>query len=355
MLKFISDPHLGRNAVSHTTPDSRERLNLRIDEALFGQLQDQSIPVVLAGDLFHKANNTEAVIARGLEAAQRCEVVLAGNHDLTNRANSESSLQLLSKIPSLSDTLIISDISTPCITRRIINNVDITFIPHCTNQDMFDKALSSASEILEGHILCLHCNVHCGFAEDNNSALNLSKAQITSLLEKYKYIVVGHEHNHRFEYDGRLLVLGNLHPTSFADISDKFAWAYSAESDQWAPIPTWQKDKHYAQVTYDQFVNSEVDLTDRQFVEIVGHLNSTEQTRELAEAMRKTWADCPELLMLRNATTIETLQANGGDLAGVGDNLIEVINEAVKGTEIESTWASYRENYNAKTIGNNSF
>lgn len=349
MLKFVTDPHLGRNALSHTTPASRKHLDAVIEETLFRQL-DSVYPIILAGDLFHKAHNSEAVIARGLAAAELCTVVLAGNHDLSNRENTKSSLQLLADVPHLTERIVTTSIGSTMIFRDTIEDVDISFIPHHGSQDLFDDAVISAAAMWGGDIICLHCNVELGFAEGNNAALNLSREQIEALLKVYKYIVVGHEHNHRWMYDNRLLVLGNLFPTSFSDISDKFSWYYDKKKDQWTSEHTWIKDRDYLEVSVEEFIGGwQVQMNTAQFIKITGNIATTGRARDLADAMRDAWDSLPNLIMLRNATTVETVQVNDDiSKAGHSDNLIEVIDETVKDTEIESIWAEYKDKYHAK-------
>lgn len=358
MLKFITDPHLGRNAVSHTTASSRALLNVRIQQTLSTQLDNADCPTVLAGDLFHKAHNSEETIAAGMAAALRCDIVLAGNHDLTNRANSESSLQLLAKVPELKNTIVIADIGATLVRSETLGGVDITFIPHHTHQDLFDSAVAYAVANCEGHIVCLHCNVECGYAESNNAALNLNKDQIEALLNKFDYVVVGHEHNHRWGYNGHLLVLGNLHPTSFSDISDKFSWTYDPEANQWHSECTWKSSQRYLSITAQDFMTYGLALTGREFVEITGELATTGQVRALADAMRVAWQDAYDngkpLMMLKNATEVKGVNLNTAQQqGGHSENLIDVINQAVKGTEIEGVWTIYRDDYNAKATGNN--
>ena len=90
-------------------------------------------------------------------------------------------------------------------------------IPHCRTQTDFEMQLDQAGS---GDILCLHCNYDSPFA-DKEQELNLTRERAEQLLERFKFILLGHEHAAADHFDGRLKIIGSLFPTSFGDVGAK--------------------------------------------------------------------------------------------------------------------------------------
>lgn len=303
MITFFSDPHLGLERHTHTTPDSRARLK----EALYQQAQQCVLrpePVICLGDLFDSATNDEKTIKQGYDIAYR-SIVLGGNHDSTNRENKPSSLELLCGImesmTDSEDTIILE-----YETRRLRSAARtlIHLVPHCMTQSAF-IALLDNSKITwdaaspERHILCLHCNYESPFAT-NEATLNLTREHAARLLEKFDRILIGHEHNARSDFNGRLQLLGSCHPTSFHDCqTDKYLWCMDENGNLTSEV-IWDSSVGYQRVTAAQVLTHDLpDLDGCQFLDIQGELPATDLPA-LARRVADLWKAVPTLFQLRN-------------------------------------------------------
>lgn len=284
MLNFFTDPHLGLAARTNTSSTSTKRLD--------GQLMQSALScckyktnVVCAGDLFHRSHNSESVISQGMAIANMCDIVVGGNHDDTNRDDKLSSLDILNEV---CDSVLMS--ATGGITiypdLEFESGEKLTVIPHHASQDLFNQAVVKACEY-SGDIVVLHCNFNNPFTDDIDTALNLTTEYASELLNHYKFIVIGHEHNHRWEMNGRLLALGNTHPTSFSDLSDKYSWEY--ENGEWKKTLVWSKAEHYLTVAASELIECDVEPDNSiQFVDITGDLDA-DLMPELADKIAQIW------------------------------------------------------------------
>lgn len=310
-IRFFTDPHLGCDRKSHTTPASRKRLQDALYRAAL-EATDTNDPVFCLGDLFDKHHNDEIVIAQGGVVARRCAAVLAGNHDMSNRADTLSSLQLLGQddgvrvldLPGFSDEY-------EC------GEVLLAGVPHCLSQEDFESGLdgvcSGRFKRAGCSVLILHCNYDNSFAEAKDQSLNLTRERAEGLMKVYDFILIGHEHVARADFGGRLQVLGNIHPTSFADISSKYWWTLDTEAKTLAPTLCWGA-QNSARVAWD---NLEGDVGGVQFLDITGATPRSERPR-LAKAIHGLWQSRPDLLMLRDGTLTED-----GEGGGDGDKAVE--------------------------------
>ncbi|ELA6946637.1 metallophosphoesterase [Vibrio parahaemolyticus] len=347
MLRFFTDPHLGRNATSHTTPESRKKLDKALAEsALSITYTDQ--PILCLGDLFHSAHNSESTIAMGFLIAEQCELVLEGNHDLPNRANTTSSIGLLAMSLDEDTTRFAAcGVGNSNIVVKVIQGVKCVAVPHHSSQDLFDSALKMA-EAEGGELLLLHCNYNTPFNEGIETSLNLSEAQAIELAKHFDYIVIGHEHNHRWELDRKVLLLGNTHPTSFADISDKYYWDYDPSDKSWHKHMLWRKDTHYLKLRLEDVLDGNYQIKpEHRFIDIVGRVECSEESYQLSTCIQHIWESHDYLFMVRNHTIRMNLAEELGDglvseiQDGVSGNLKEVIHNMVKGTHMEEVFLNY--------------
>ena len=152
----------------------------------------------------------------------------------------------------------------------------ITLVPHHTTQALFEEALNKAEAELQHvesgitNILVLHCNYDCQFASDETS-LNLRAERAKTLLDVFDYVLLGHEHNPKEDFDGRLIVIGNTPPTGFSDISDKRVVVF--DHGRATEELVWSKDKHYLEIGPDELERVNADT---QFLRIVGELDPSE-------------------------------------------------------------------------------
>ena len=295
---FWSDPHLGLNRTSHTTAASRKLLQ----EALLAKAKQVTVtPSICLGDLFDTTDNEERVIVQGAEIAKKVAAVLSGNHDLPNRDGKLSSLQLIGElVESTAVVLLDKDTNFVCLPLRGFN--ELILVPHKRTQALFDETLNNLlglrkSASSDKNVVCLHCNYNSPFATDEAS-LNLSRDQAQALLSVFDYILIGHEHIPRSDFEGRVQLLGNIHPTSFADISDKFIWEVTTEG--LSPIKVWDKATHYLSLDWEALLSLPTLADELQFIEVIGTAPAA-RLPDIARAIQKLWGVLPNALMIKNA------------------------------------------------------
>jgi DNA repair exonuclease SbcCD nuclease subunit len=122
-------------------------------------------------------------------------------------------------------------------------------LPHVLSQDLFEqqltKAEADAKESSTYRVLCLHCNYALGM-ETSDSTLNLSRERAAKLLETFHYIFLGHEHTHRTDFDGRLVVIGSWRPTAFDNMDDKYVLLFDDQTGTYTKEIVWEADKEFA-------------------------------------------------------------------------------------------------------------
>lgn len=347
MLRFFTDPHLGRNATSHTTPESRKLLDKALAKSALNALKTSN-PKLCLGDLFHSAHNNESTIAMGFLVAEQCDLILEGNHDLPNRSNTTSSIGLLAMSMDEDGSRFVScGVGDVKIQTKLIEGVKVVAVPHHSSQALFDSALELAGE--EGGELCLlHCNYNTPFNEGIDTSLNITEEQARKLSESFSYIVIGHEHKHRWELDRKVLLLGNTHPTSFSDVSDKYYWDYDPTDKSWHKHMLWRKDASYLKLRLEDVLSGNFKIeTQHTFVEVVGKIETSETAYQLSSAIQQIWEQNPHLLMVRNNTVrvnlVEELVGGGtiNDDGQIERNLSEVIQNLVRGTHMEEVFLDY--------------
>ncbi|WP_019865195.1 metallophosphoesterase [Methylovulum miyakonense] len=357
-LLFWTDPHLGLNRTSHTTPVSRVKLR----DALYTQANNilnrshiEGHSAICLGDLFDTTDNEEAVIAQGASIAGRCALVLSGNHDLANRDGKMSSLELIGHLSPDSSVALADSTSDYFVVEFPEANVIV--VPHKRTQTLFDLTLQEIGLHVRRiptkvNILVLHCNYESPFATDDSS-LNLTR-DIAGLLlgddhdtkQTVDYILIGHEHIPRADFGGKLQILGNTHPTSFSDISDKFIWEF--DGTKLSPVKIWSKDSHLVKdwewllnetSTAPTTLDMELVFAGMQFIEI----NGTAPARklpEIAKAVQKLWSQAPDALMIRNNVKSEAVQVEAKEMNRALD-IPSRITEELQGSPFANTWANY--------------
>lgn len=293
MLNFFTDPHLGLSARTNTSAKSTKMLDLRITQVALGIVSKYD-NLICVGDLFHRSHNREDVIAQGIKVSQGCDIVVGGNHDDTNRIDDRSSMDIVS---SVCDSVLMTETGKVTVHEGLEfeSGEVLTVIPHHASQELFEQAIDEACSH-KGDIVLLHCNFNNPFVEDIDTALNLTIDQAERLLKCYSFIVIGHEHNTRWEMNGRLLALGNIHPTGFSDISSKYVWHFDkTKENPWSQTKVWDKASGHmvldASDIYDlpeeEFV-IEDGAAAPTFVDIVGNLDA-EHMPELAHRISIIW------------------------------------------------------------------
>jgi DNA repair exonuclease SbcCD nuclease subunit len=328
MYNLFSDPHLGTKRAAHTTAESAQRLKDWLHTN--AMIASEPMNTLCLGDLFDRAYNDETTLLQGYNVAHRCQVLLSGNHDETNRQGAVTSLHALKEMGA--PVVSCPDLSTP----HFETWHPFWMVPHHASQDVFEKALEAAAEdakLHQGHrYLLLHCNYDCPF-DTEDSTLNLSPEMAGRLLNSFTRIFMGHEHNSKILLNDRLVIVGNTHPTSFSDISDKFRWKLDTDADDLTPVLIWQQSYAHRELTYGEPVP---DLSGVQFVDVIG-AQPVENGVEVAEYVRSVWNAGNTLIAVRNHVEIIDHLANDGiDTSSPAlVNLSQRINDDLAGSDLQ--------------------
>lgn len=247
---IFSDPHLGVSRKANTTRASSQRLKHRVFEQTL-RLVNGITPgttVICCGDLFDKFSNDEKTLAQGIQVADRCHYILAGNHDSQKDLHKYSSFDLLLDeiYPSMAETALIS------MEMRTHVSDPYTFVPHALTQSRFEDILDSLNPNpnYPHNYLFLHCSWDRETDQESageEAALNLSRRKAQELLAKgFTRIFLGHEHKPTEALGGRVIVVGNPFPTSFGDLSEKRIIMLDPETDIMESITLYSEDYlHY--------------------------------------------------------------------------------------------------------------
>lgn len=290
IVNIFTDTHLGTKRAMHTTLASSKQLTETLFTAAMAAKSDKYQNVIV-GDLFDKTTNPESVIVQGIQVANNC-IVLAGNHDETNREGTVSSLNVVKEAGG-SDIIQCEVVGRPSYQVR----EGMVFVPHHASQELFLEALDLVMDI-EGEVLFVHCN-RGELPQQDESTLVISFELEDKLLTKFKRVFYGHVHgSHSNKVEGnavisRGVVLGNTHPTSFGDISDKYRYEYNIATDQLTRIKIWDADTGVARLVLGQ----EFPVGQFQFVEITGKGSR----QEVSDYVQRAWEMYPNAFAIRNA------------------------------------------------------
>ena len=219
-ILIASDFHLGLSRKANFTAESSARREQVSRETLRQVLQTEHDYAICVGDFFDKYSNPENTILESVEFFREFDIVLKGNHDSSNRSDTNSSLDLLhGLVPSRDRSYGL--VNTP--------GMRVWLVPHCPTQEMFLAQLDETQRLARvaadrnpthTQLLFLHCNYACDF-DLSTSSLNLPRERAAALLETFHWIFLGHEHTPREDFNGRLVVVGSHYPTAFSDLNDK--------------------------------------------------------------------------------------------------------------------------------------
>lgn len=306
---IFTDPHLGLSLRSNTTPASRVLLMQALEQQLI-QILDHDGPKICIGDFFHTYSNDEATLSRTFPLLQQLDLCLAGNHDLISIRDRMGSLQLLSELHP--GVVVHTPFGEAGAFVREIDGVRFIAVPHTTTQDLFEGSLRQAQE-LSGQgtgpcILLTHSNYENNFVRDQESQLHLSREQAEGLLNHFDYVVLGHEHIPRDDLDGRLIILGNTHPTGFADMSDKRVMYVEDGKIRFEPV--WSMAEGYREYSLDTLPEA----APCPFIRLNDTLDRSD-IRTMTQKVAAIWRNSPELLAFK-----VNVQLNGVEALDV-DNL----------------------------------
>jgi len=249
---IFSDPHLGLRRKANTSMASSMRLQQKLLSMAIkaGTKMKNDLECSWSfclGDLFDTYRNPEHVIKDAASAISQVDMVLAGNHDLENRAESIGSLQLLSSMLPDNHKFVINSLGEAESYHVSHGTTSFLSVPHTATQELFENALDDAAgfaSTLEGKwkILLLHCNYHLSYENLPDTSINLTKEKTDELLQTFHKIFIGHEHIPAEHYDGRVIIVGNTFPTGFSDISDKRVLTYDTETGEHESHVLWESD-----------------------------------------------------------------------------------------------------------------
>jgi DNA repair exonuclease SbcCD nuclease subunit len=338
-LIIYTDPHLGVTRTGNTTPRSRQLLRDSICNTLDDilMMKGANDHLICLGDLFDSYSNSEEIISEGMQVVARTDLTLAGNHDVVADADKVGSLELIAE--SYPGKVCRAAFNEPTHLLTRLGDVIVGAVPHVTTQTLFEEALDQlyiAVSTDQLKILCLHCNFESPYALTETS-LNLTKERVEKLLDTFHYIVIGHEHQPREHYEGRLIILGNIHPTGFSDISDKRVAVVDASGVRFEQV--WDPSMGYAEYQYDDIPTTFG--TNAQFVRIKGSVPS-EHIAQVSKAVNQLWKTSPGLLALRSEVTVDDIVQEQQDDGATAETLPSLIAKELESSPaMKAMWEEF--------------
>lgn len=340
MLVIYSDPHLGLVRSTNTTPASRKSLQQDLFAAVRG-IHDkyQGAFKVCAGDFFDTYSNEEAIVSQAAPLFYDLDLCLSGNHDVVNREGKVGSLELLSELGHGSGAFIVvqAEYGSIYVNRCTTADAELFAVPHVATADLFEQALelaeskaaaakqeTSYSAIKKPSILLLHCNYDNELAAEKEATLNLSRLRASQLLETFDFVMIGHVHQPSSDFDGRLIMLGNVHPTGFGDLGDKYITLVD-NGEVWHE-PVYLAEEHEAQLDINDYLSERyAPLPERvRFLELTGHL-AVEQANLLGRTLTELREQLPELRCLRSKVEFAAPEAIAKEQSVQTHRLPEII------------------------------
>jgi DNA repair exonuclease SbcCD nuclease subunit len=243
---IYSDPHLGLSRKAHYTETSSRAREAWVTNELFELLNDSKNAGhdfrLCLGDFYERESVSERVLLDSLPIAELTDIILAGNHDLSNRLGKATSFEVLREVVGEDTVLMFS-------TSRVIGNTLFCFAPHVLTQELYEEAIENlrveASQFNGYRVLCLHCNWDMDPERISEGTLNLTPELACALLRDFHTILVGHVHTQQEIYGGRLKLIGSVYPTAFDNLESKQALLYDTETGEFEDITTWSVDRGY--------------------------------------------------------------------------------------------------------------
>ena len=238
-ILFASDFHIGMTRTANHTSESSQRREQASREMLRQVLATPHDLAVCGGDFFDKFSNPETTIIEAMEYADQFDVILSGNHDHSQRADTKSSLDVIAS----------ANLERGAVTSEPFFGKNLYLVPHCLSQELFMAALDDAqqraarAEHNVPRILVTHCSYDLSF-ELSTSSLNLTRERAEQLLTAFDYVLLGHEHVAREDFDGRLQVIGSHFPTSFSDLTDKRHLIFDTDTNRMDSVVHWRAGEH---------------------------------------------------------------------------------------------------------------
>jgi DNA repair exonuclease SbcCD nuclease subunit len=332
MLQFFTDPHLGVNRIAGTTQESRTRLSKLIYFSVMRILVSNDYDTFCLGDLFDSYSNPENVILLGDAVFRNVTKVMAGNHDISNRLNAFGSFELLRTLHH--DKAWYTPFGESGVYWHYTPDAALAAIPHVSSQELFIESLELAEKDATAHsnvfkVLLLHCNFDLRH-EVSDTTLNLSMEWASRLSHSFDIILLGHEHAPRkiTGLQDKVFVLGNIHPTGFADISDKFTYQLNPRTGTMTKTKVWSMQDLYLECDWKSLQDSLEAAEGRQFVRLMGSMTQQE-VPILARLVNKIWQQ-GDSLAVRVDVQLDAAYSTGPVQRGDSNTLAARITSALQ-------------------------
>jgi DNA repair exonuclease SbcCD nuclease subunit len=267
-IAFIGDIHLGK-AIAHTTPSSAERFNALREDIIKRCFDIEADLYIQVGDILDASTCNSSTFVETLNLLKRANFSLLGNHDYSrDKTKTPALIEAADYIEATHydghPHQLVRDTA-----RMVSDAVFIDFLAYQPTQEIFEERLKALKPPMDERkrFLILHCNLLCEF-ESAEITNNLSEEMVESLLERYDYIVTGHEHNSRELFEGRVIATGSVLPMNFGQMTDKVVWVYDSATDAFEKLIIWS-DYEYEALNVDEFLHLS---TFRPFTEVVGEI-----------------------------------------------------------------------------------
>lgn len=348
LLTVFTDPHLDKTPVANTTAKSRKRWKKFLFDNPHEVVKEAESTAVCVGDLYDRTQVEARDVHYGCVIASLCRKVLGGNHDVENSLDSFSALSLVNELvphvvvmPKFNEVVFHTDIG-----------IQSFFIPHHTSKELFAKALDAAENLARSggvQYLFLHCNYNCEMAT-KETELNLSRDDAQRLIAAgFKRIFIGHDHNRKEDFDGKVIVIGSISPTSFGDCeSDHGYYTLDTENNSVEFHRQWIADMRFIRLTVEDVITTEPDELLEKYphahlFRVAGEIEPT-QAVEFTRALRKLWvaADKQDRLFgIKVDARIKTLNLTGQAVQGASGVLnlkAQIMAELSESPEMLALW-----------------
>lgn len=300
-VKVTTDWHVAAKRVAGTTPSSALAMQDHILASLHDAL-DPTYPHLIAGDLLdqftidsHNLIRAYELCANFIKVSGKELVLLRGNHDFSPRGTQKSSFDLLGSILTAQFSGQVKVVTEVTEWRQFV------LVPHLPNNDLLRLEVEKLADV-KNRVIVFHANYDNFHAADSVSSLNLTEAMVAPLIANGNTVVLGHEHDHRKLFNGKLLVLGNGVPASVADClgsKSKFA-AYFDDTDYVLEEMVKVSDL-YAEVDWTDLD----DAPEKAFIRVTGTATA-EQAAEVVAAVAKL-RQRSDSYVVSNAVRVEGL------------------------------------------------
>lgn len=310
-MLVVNDVHIGVERVAGTTPSSAAELRQSLLEA-YAELLALDDEVLVNGDLFDTYNiplsdllQTYRTTAAWLsESNKRSIHLIPGNHCLSKNSANLSSFELMGRLLQSQFGPRVAYIQGGAWVDQARG---LYAISHVVNQSIFDMELDRLPDGVK--YLFLHANYDSGHAAEAAHSLNLGREQGKELTAKGITIVMGHEHQGRTAWKGKLIITGNPRPSSVSDCMahgdgqlDGKKHALVIDDRGHRLIETWKQDGNFVEVDWRDLGNF---TGEHKFIRVTGKADA-EEAADVIKAIA-TFRKGSQAFVVTNAVKIAQL------------------------------------------------